>query len=228
MEYLMKNLTSSFIPDAVNVLVAHTMVAGAVLSGSEAKRHSVESYELSGQSLDASAQYIALGHVHKPQHLTTNPLARYSGSLIQVDFGEEGEDKFFNLIEVEPGLPAKVRQIPLAIERPLKVVRCEQAELDGQIEAHRQHPGWLRFDVLLENPMPNIKEYVQKELENVLHVNAGFRRTVEPGQSEGRPLEEWLADPVQSLSEYYRQKKQRDVTPEVIEAFQGLYQQFSQ
>lgn len=43
--------------------------------------------------------YVALGHIHQPQQVTHN--AWYSGSLMRQSFGEEHENKGFNLIELD-------------------------------------------------------------------------------------------------------------------------------
>jgi exonuclease SbcD len=54
---------------------------------------------------DARLDYVALGHIHKPQDLNANahPPVIYPGSIERVDFGEAGDDKFFIIAEVEKG-----------------------------------------------------------------------------------------------------------------------------
>ena len=46
--------------------------------------------------------YVALGHIHKYQHLNEKPLMVYSGSLQRVDFGEEKDTKGFCSIILDP------------------------------------------------------------------------------------------------------------------------------
>ena len=54
---------------------------------------------------DARLDYVALGHIHKPQDLNENahPPVIYPGSIERVDFGEAADDKFFIIAEVEKG-----------------------------------------------------------------------------------------------------------------------------
>ncbi len=53
---------------------------------------------------DKRLSYIALGHIHKHQVLSKNPLVVYSGSPQRIDFGEEKEEKGVCLVEIpQPG-----------------------------------------------------------------------------------------------------------------------------
>ncbi len=50
---------------------------------------------------DRRLQYVALGHIHKHQVLSTDPLVVYSGSPERVDFGEEKEEKGFVIVDIK-------------------------------------------------------------------------------------------------------------------------------
>lgn len=54
---------------------------------------------------DKRLDYVALGHIHKPQNLNegAHPPVIYPGSIERVDFGEAKDDKFFVIAEVEKG-----------------------------------------------------------------------------------------------------------------------------
>jgi exonuclease SbcD len=54
---------------------------------------------------DRRLDYVALGHIHKPQNLNENahPPVIYPGSIERVDFGEVKDDKFFVIADVQRG-----------------------------------------------------------------------------------------------------------------------------
>lgn len=222
LEEITGDLAKHFRMDSVNVLMSHLTLGAATLSNSEDPYYSREDYALSEQFLPSQAQYIALGHIHKPQQIRSKSNAWYSGSLIQVDFGEAGEDKFFNVIEVEPEYPAKVHQEPLVIHKLLKVLQCTEKELDDVIEAHQDYDGWLKLQIELNAPKPALKEYVQKALpRQALIVEGLLQRSGE--RPVNRPLEPNV-DPVGAFSRYLREKRQIEPSDHILTTFRQLYE----
>ena len=61
---------------------------------------------------DRRLSYIALGHIHKHQILSKDPLVVYSGSPQRIDFGEEKEEKGVCLVEISPVIPSSSIVIP--------------------------------------------------------------------------------------------------------------------
>jgi exonuclease SbcD len=92
-------------PDLPTILTAHASVQGARY-GSERTVMLGADLVLPGSLVrDARLDYVALGHIHKPQNLNANahPPVIYPGSIERVDFGEAKDDKFFILAEIEKG-----------------------------------------------------------------------------------------------------------------------------
>jgi exonuclease SbcD len=92
-------------PNLPTILTAHASVQGASY-GSERTVMLGADLVLPGSLVrDARLDYVALGHIHKPQDLNTNahPPVIYPGSIERVDFGEAGDDKFFIIAEIEKG-----------------------------------------------------------------------------------------------------------------------------
>lgn len=58
---------------------------------------------LPGSVANPAFDYIALGHIHRHQVLSEKPPLVYAGSLERLDFGDEGDEKGFYLVEISPG-----------------------------------------------------------------------------------------------------------------------------
>ncbi len=92
-------------PDLPIVLTAHASVMGASY-GSERTVMLGRDLVLPGALVkDKRLDYVALGHIHKPQDLNEgfHPPVIYPGSIERVDFGEVDDDKFFVVANVEKG-----------------------------------------------------------------------------------------------------------------------------
>ena len=118
-------------PGDVDVAAAHLHVAGAILAKSEKTVHVGEDAATDAASLPA-VSYAAFGHIHKPQRLPGPLTGRYAGSMIPIDFGEEGEAKGAVVVDAEPGRAAHVEFVTLGAGRPLTTVTGALVEL-GQL-----------------------------------------------------------------------------------------------
>jgi len=126
---VMMALCAGFSTDTVNVVMAHGFVRGGVLGGGERDAQNIEDYWIDASVFPPSAQYVALGHLHRTQQLPGGAPIWYSGSPIQVDFGEGGDQKHVLLVDIEPGKPAKVTERPLTTPRRLRTVEGTMAQL---------------------------------------------------------------------------------------------------
>src|SRR4051794_40292379 len=113
-------------PGARSVVLAHAFVGGGVASESE-RDICVGGVDLVPASVFDGVDYVALGHLHRPQ--TLSPRMRYSGSPLAYSFGEAGQQKQAWLVDLDAGGLADVRAVPLPVPRPLTVLRGELADL---------------------------------------------------------------------------------------------------
>lgn len=121
-------LTARFEATSVNVVVGHCMVRGAALGGGERDAQVTEEYWVDASAFP-SAHYVALGHLHLTQQMPSGTPIWYSGSPIQVDFGEAGDAKHALVVEVTATTPARVRKVALAAGARLRTVEGTFAEL---------------------------------------------------------------------------------------------------
>lgn len=105
------------------LLVAHGTVFGALYGSERSVILGQEMVIPRSAVTDPVFDYVALGHIHKHQVLNENPPVVYAGSMERVDFGEEGEEKGFVVVEIEKG-QARWEFIPLQA-RPFVTISVE-------------------------------------------------------------------------------------------------------
>ena len=142
---LIELLTSDFDSDSVNVVMAHAFVLGGSAGGGERSDHLVEEYGLTAQAFPATASYVALGHLHRPQKIAGPAPLHYCGSPLQLDFGEQRQAKQVNVIDAVAGSPCAVTAVPLTSGRGLQTVSGTLADL-RKIQAD-VGSDWLRVRV---------------------------------------------------------------------------------
>jgi exonuclease SbcD len=202
--------------------MAHTHLEGALFGESERRVHIAEDWAASPAALPRTAAYVALGHLHKPQRVDVRvPPAYYAGSLLQLDFGEAGEEKTFNVVTAAPGKRAAVELVPYEGGLPLVDLRAPLAEIEAAADRYRK--GWLRVTVPLEVKDPDLNRKVRELLPNALVVRAELPEAEEPPQTE---LEAGL--PPQGHYAAYHMRVHGQAAPlAVLDTFQDLYDQAS-
>lgn len=126
---LVAALTAGFDGDSVNIVAAHAFVQGGQAGGGERGAHLADEYGVPAVAFPATANYVALGHLHRPQVVRGATAIHYCGSPLQLDFGEEAQTKQVNVVTAEPGLPSKVEAVELTSGRSLRTVRGTLAQL---------------------------------------------------------------------------------------------------
>ena len=220
-EHAVQDLCGAFRQDAVNLLMAHTHIEGALFGESERRVHIGEDWAASPEALPSEASYIALGHIHKPQKIDGPVPAYYAGSLLQMDFGESGEEKSFVVVTASAGQPTIIEHVPYEGGLPLVDLRASLAELEETAERHRT--GWLRVTVPLTEKDPDLNRKVRELLPNALVVRAELPEAEEPAEFR---LETGVS-PVGHYRAYHLREHHHEADWAVLETFQNLYDQAS-
>jgi len=109
-----------------SVVLAHAFVVGAVAGGSE-RSIAVGGVESVTAEVFDGIDYVALGHLHRPQVLSDR--VRYSGSPMPYAFSEAGQRKSVWLIEIDASGVLVGERLPLPVVRPLATVRGQLADI---------------------------------------------------------------------------------------------------
>lgn len=205
--------------DAVTFLVAHFLVGGSKVHGHGAPRgerelHVGEAYAGTAEAIPPGPQYVAMGHIHAPQPVPGARVpAEYAGSLLELDFGEAGEEKRVVVVDVEPGLPATVRSVALTAGRRLVRANGEWADIISRDDVRE---AYLDLTVATAGPDPGLAERAAAEFDFVVKVRADYPRPErERSSREGRTLEQLYAD-------YYTEKEGVAPSDDLLAAFREI------
>lgn len=126
-------------PSRFNIVVAHALIVSAELSESDRSARVGQASAVSKDVFEGF-DYVALGHIHKPQMIDEHIC--YSGSPVKYSFGnEEAQQKGVVLIDTES---SEIRTIPLRMMHDRKTVRGTYEEI---IEREDLSEDYLRLYV---------------------------------------------------------------------------------
>jgi DNA repair protein SbcD/Mre11 len=102
-------------PDLPAVLTSHISVQGASYGNERSVMLGKDLLLTASLVKDKRLDYVALGHIHKPQNLNPDghPPVIYPGSIERVDFGEIDDKKSFIIAELEKGKRTNLKTIEL-------------------------------------------------------------------------------------------------------------------
>lgn len=130
--HLLSRMKASMNPDRRHILVGHAFVAGGSESESERPLSVGGSGMVTAATFDAF-DFVALGHLHRPQSLVGERV-HYSGSLLKYSFSEADHCKSVSLVDVGADGAVSIRQESLAPRRDVRIITGTLAEL-------LEHPG---------------------------------------------------------------------------------------
>jgi exonuclease SbcD len=214
-EQILAALVRGLPADTVNLVLAHLLVDGARVGTGERELHLGQIYGVNPQQLPSTVQYIALGHLHRPQAVLAPAKTRYPGSLIDLDFGEQEQDKSVVILEAQPQRPPHIELAPVTAGRRLLD--------DLQRLAEERSDDYLRVRVKAEAPTPGLADRVKELLPNALDVTVDHPRDAgalpERGKGRGK-----LA-PAQLFAAYYEHRNQAPPPAELQKLFDAIHEE---
>lgn len=160
-------LSSSFEPDAVNIVMGHVTCTGGVMGGGEREAQSIFEYHVPASAFPVDAHYVALGHLHRRQAMPAACPVHYSGAPLAVDFGEQENTPVVCIVEVAPGIPASVTDVPITAGRRLRTVTGTVAELTARSDEFGD--DYLRV-VVKEPTRAGLRDDIAEALPNAIEI----------------------------------------------------------
>ena len=198
-----------------HILLSHLFVAGGKVSESE------RDIDLGGAravpvSLFSAFDYVALGHLHKPQKLGEN--VRYSGSLLQYSFDEFEKKQVILLHTQEKSL--EIEEIPLSSGR--KLVRLEEENAERAAVLLKQYPGaFIELTLRLSSPLTS------QETQLLRAANDGLVSLIVRTRAESSApvIKRSSLSSKQLFEEYYRCVYGEDPASDLTQAFLELLEE---
>ena len=185
--------------DAVGILVGHAMVHGGKMGGGERSAHTVFEYSIPATAFPGHLHYVALGHLHRAQRIDARCPVHYSGSPLQLDFGETEDRKSVNVVDAVMGRPAAIETVPLKAGRNLRRIEGTLCTLRNQ--AQEAGSDYLLVEVQ-EAPRLGLADEVRELLPNAVEV-----RIAHPESDSGDPpAPETAQAPQELFGEYLAQR----------------------
>ncbi|MGY2498127.1 exonuclease subunit SbcD, partial [Klebsiella pneumoniae] len=134
-------------------IIASGHLTTVCASASESVREIyVGSLEAFPTSAFPPADYIALGHIHRPQKVGGLEHIRYSGSPIALSFDEARQQKEVLLLEFGSATLQSITPLPVPVFQPMASLRGSLKELAGSIteaaaQGTAERPVWLEVQV---------------------------------------------------------------------------------
>lgn len=146
---LFDTLKSHYREDTINLATSHLFAMGSEESGSERSIQLGGSYIVDGSCFPSEAQYVALGHVHKPQIVPgTNKMARYCGSPIHYNKKEINFNKKCFIVEVKAGEECNIEEVDLKVYKPIEIWKCESIEeAITKCEENKERDCWVYLEI---------------------------------------------------------------------------------
>lgn len=199
MAAIIEALCAGLSPDEVNIVVGHLMVHGGEVGGGERAAHTVFDYSVPAQSFPTALSYVALGHLHRHQRMPAAAPVWYSGSPMQLDFGEIDDHKGVLLVEAEPGVPARVEFRRLRSGRKLHVLSGTLEQIEAAA-AEIDPEDYVR--VILDEPAraglaDEVRQVMPQAVDVVLDPSrrpSPARHRVRAGRSHTELFEEYLRE----------------------------------
>ncbi|NQX65376.1 exonuclease SbcCD subunit D [Paenibacillus alba] len=222
---LIRKQAAAFQTDTVNLIMSHLYVLGGHETESERPIQVGGAYTVDTSALTAGAQYVALGHLHRPQNVKAASPIRYCGSPIAYSFSEAGQAKSVTLLDLTPGQAAVPKEIFLTSGRPLVSWKAKEGigQVHQWLDERKDATAWIDLEITMTEAM-SIEQIqsLRKAYEGFIHI-----RPIYPEMEAAR-----AAVPKADLSMeehftrfYARQTGGAQPEPELVRLFLELLQE---
>ncbi len=137
--------------NAFFVVMGHLFVQGSAVSESERDIQIGNQAGISAAMFQGVPNYVALGHIHKPQAVSEEDYIHYCGSPVSLSFSEKEDQKQVNVLTIKNNRLENLEIVPVPKHRNLLAFTGSLEEVEQQIGAYEQKTGLISLAEIIVN-----------------------------------------------------------------------------
>lgn len=207
----------------INILIAHQFVTGA--SRTESEEISVGGLDNVDASVFEDFDYVALGHIHRPQKIGTERI-RYCGTPLKYSFSEVNDTKSVSIIEINSKEDFNLRTIPLVPKRDMRKIRGTYEELTTKNSYENTNTDDY-IHVTLTDEF-NVADAIQKLrviYKNIMKLEYDNMRTRESRKINLDDMVIENKNPLEIFSEFYKLQNNKEMNDEQKEIIKKIMEE---
>lgn len=211
-----------------NILIAHQFV----MSGdNQPERSDSETAIVGGlDAVDASLfeafDYVALGHLHRPQRIGLNTV-RYGGSPLKYSFSEARQDKSITILDFGPKGELQLEQHPLKPRRDLREIKGPLQELLTLGKADEiGAQDYLRITLTDEEEIYDALGQLRPVFPNLMALDFENSRTLFGAQAQMAAGSDLASkSPLELFATFYELQNGQGLTEEEIKVMEEVFEE---
>lgn len=150
----------------VPIIATGHLTAMGVTASESVRDIYIGSLEAFPASAFPAADYIALGHIHRPQIVAKSDHIRYCGSPIPLSFDELGSQKQVLIVDFLDGALKSVTPLMVPLFQPMQVIKGSLENIEQQLKdfSAGEEGGlltWLSIEVETQDFLNDLQQRVQ-------------------------------------------------------------------
>ncbi len=175
--FALAEICSKKYTDIPIIAMGHLYAKGSITSDSEREIQIGNAAAVESNIFSPIFDYVALGHIHRPQVIGKNEYIRYSGSPIPLSFSEKEDIKSVVIIDIKEKQKVEIKIKTIPKQRELKKFVGSLQEVQTYLEAYNPDFALTSFVEIeiTEDTYSSVKIAEKEELVSSFAENTNFK-----------------------------------------------------
>ncbi|MCP4757209.1 MAG: exonuclease subunit SbcD [Proteobacteria bacterium] len=154
------------------IATGHLFAAGGLISDGVREIYVGSLGQIQAASFPMEFDYVALGHLHKPQTVGGKENVRYSGSPIPLSFSEAGSEKKVIVVEFDgDSTSMKTRSLPIPEFQELRLIKGDLERIEERLRSTRPSEDggtvWVEVQLDTDEWIPDLQNKINELVEDL-------------------------------------------------------------